>query len=462
MAEARVLPHNLEAEAAVLGGILLDPKEALNRVLEILVGGPEDFYSPAHQDIFDAMLRLEEGGKSIDVITLEEDLRVNDKLARVGGVEALAELSGRVPTVENIGYYARIVWDKASVRRMIQATAEIAATGYTDPPEPQEYLDDSEQAIFQLSQRMAKASYTPLKPILTEVFRTIEERHGHKGDITGVPTGYPDFDKLTAGLQGSDLIIVAARPSMGKTSFCINIAHNTAMQNQIPVLVFSLEMNKESLVERILSAEARIDSSKLRSGFFADKDWKFLTAAAGRISEAPIYIDDSAALSVLEIRAKSRRFRADRTIFKDDDQMGLIILDYLQLVRGRSGAQSREREVAEISRGLKALAKETKLPVIALSQLRRAVEDRKGGRPQLSDLRESGAIEQDADVICFIHRNKESDDGEPENQDFSRPRAAELIIGKQRNGPLGTVNLMFIPPYTRFESHSPSEGSDEP
>ena len=455
--EARILPHNLEAEAAVLGGILLNPKEALNRVLEILVGGAEDFYSPAHQDIFDAMLRLEEAGKSIDIITLEEDLSTNDKLARVGGVEGLADLSSRVPTVENIGYYARIVWDKASLRRMVQACSEIAATGYSDPPDIQDYLDNSEQAIFELSQRTARASYTPLKPILTEVFKTIEQRHEHKGDITGVPTGYPDFDKLTAGLQPSDLIIVAARPSMGKTSFCINIAHNTAMQNQIPVLVFSLEMNKESLVERILSAEARIDSSKLRSGFFAEKDWKFLTAAAGRISEAPIYIDDSAALSVLEIRAKSRRFRADKTIFSDPDQMGLIILDYLQLCRGRSGAQSREREVAEISRGLKALAKETRLPVIALSQLRRGVEDRKGGRPQLSDLRESGAIEQDADVICFIHRNKESDEGEPENQDYSRPRASELIIGKQRNGPLGTVNLMFIPPYTRFESHSPQE-----
>jgi len=455
--EARILPHNLDAEAAVLGGILLNPKEALNRVLEILVGGLEDFYSPAHQDIFNSMLRLEEGGKSIDVITLEEDLRTNDKLARVGGVETLAELSSRVPTVENIGYYARIVFDKASLRRMVQTSSEIAATGYSDPPDIQEYLDNSEQAIFELSQRTSKASYTPLKPILTDVFKTIEQRHEHKGEITGVPTGYPDFDKLTAGLQPSDLIIVAARPSMGKTSFCINIAHNTAMQNQIPVLVFSLEMNKESLVERILSAEARIDSSKLRSGFFAEKDWKFLTAAAGRISEAPIYIDDSAALSGLEIRAKARRFRADKTIFSDPDQMGLIIIDYLQLVRGRAGAQSREREVAEISRGLKALAKETRLPVIALSQLRRGVEDRKGGRPQLSDLRESGAIEQDADVICFIHRNKESDDAEGENQDYSRPRASELIIGKQRNGPLGTVNLMFIPPYTRFESHSPQE-----
>ena len=462
MAEARVLPHNLDAEAAVLGGILLNPKEALNRVLEILIGGPEDFYSPAHQDIFNSIIRLEEAGKSIDIITLEEDLRVNDRLARVGGVEALAELSSRVPTIENIGFYARIVWDKASLRRMVQATVEIAATGYSDPPDIQEYLDNSEQAIFELSQRTARASYTPLKPILTSVFKTIEKRHEQRGNITGVPSGYPDFDKLTAGLQPSDLIIVAARPSMGKTSFCINIAHNTATQFQVPVLVFSLEMNKESLVERILSAEARIDSSKLRSGYFENKDWKFLTNAAGRISEAPIYIDDSAALSVLEIRAKARRFRADKTIFADPEQIGLIIVDYLQLVRGRTGAQSREREVAEISRGLKALAKETKMPVVALSQLRRAVEDRKDGRPQLSDLRESGAIEQDADVICFIHRRKEESDGEPpENQDFSRPRASELIIGKQRNGPLGTVNLMFIPPYTRFESHSPSGDTPE-
>lgn len=448
--QGRLLPHNIEAETSVLGGILLNYKEALNRVLEHV--HPTDFYAPAHQDIFEAILRLEEAGRPIDVITLEEELRSANKLKRVGGMTYLAELSGKVPTAENIGFHARIVRDKATLRRLIHACSEIVAEGYTDPADVHDFLDGAEQQIFELSQRMAKESYLPLKPILREVFQTIERRHGRKGDITGVPTGYPDLDRITSGLQPSDLIIVAARPSVGKTSFCINIAHNAALHDNIPVLIFSLEMSKESLVERILSAEAKIDSSKLRSGFFDDAEWKELTAAAGRINEAPIFIDDSAALTVLEIRAKARRFRADRSIFTEPDQMGLVIVDYLQLVRSRKSYDSREREVAEVSRGLKALAKEVRLPVIALSQLRRSVEDRKDQRPQLSDLRESGAIEQDADVIAFIHRprSEEHDD----EKDWGKPFEAELIIGKQRNGPLGTVELMFVPRYTRFESKS--------
>jgi len=430
---------------------LLSPKEALNRVLQIL--DAEDFYDPAHQFIFNAVLHLEETGRPVDIITLEEELRSTDKLARVGGVTALAELSGRVPTVENIAFHARIVQDKATIRRLIRTCTEVAAEAYADPSEVQEFLDGAEQQVFQLAQRTAADTYRPLKPILENVFLTIQKRWEKKQAITGVPTGYPDFDKLTCGLQPSDLIIVAARPSMGKTSFCLNIAHNTATKHQVPVLVFSLEMSQESLVERILSGEARIDSNKLRSGFLEQEEWKKLTAAAGRISEAPIYIDDSAAPTVLEIRAKSRRFRADRSIFSDPDQLGLIIIDYLQLVRARKSLDSREREVSEVSRGLKALAKEVKLPVIALSQLRRAVEDRKNQRPQLSDLRESGAIEQDADVIGFIHRPK--DPNKDEELDPVSPRPSELIIGKQRNGPLDTVPLMFIPRYTRFESHKP-------
>ena len=306
---------------------------------------------------------------------------------------------------------------------------------------------------------MTKVSYRALKPILTHVFTTIEKRHGRKEDITGVHSGFPRFDKLTAGLQPKDLIIIAARPSMGKTSFCINIAHNAALQHKVPVLVFSLEMNADSLVERILAAEAKIDSSKLRSGFIGKRDWRYLTAAAGRISEAPIFIDDSAALTILEIRAKARRFRADKEIFSHPDQQGLIVIDYLQLVRARASLNSREREVSEVSRGLKALAKEINLPVIALSQLNRGVEDRKDQRPMLSDLRESGAIEQDADVIAFIHRDK--GDKDADTQDFTQPRNAELIIGKQRNGPLGTVKLSFIPAYTQFVTRDDRD-SDEP
>jgi replicative DNA helicase len=443
---SRTLPHNLEAEQSVLGGILLNPKDALNRVLEIL--RPDDFYAPAHQEIFNAILQLEETGNPIDIITLEEQLRRSDKLARIGGVERLADLASKVPSAENIGYHARIVRDKATLRQLIRTTSEIAATGYSDQTEVEEFLDLAEQQIFELAQRTTHSSYVHVKKVLLDAFKSIEQRYARKEAITGVPTGFADFDAMTAGLQRSDLIIVAARPSVGKTALCLNIAQNTALHYNVPVLVFTLEMSKEAIIERMLCSEARIDSSKLRGGFLDQNDWMNLTQAAGRVSEAPIYVDDSAAPTVLEIRAKARRFRADHSIFSDPDQMGLIIVDYLQLVRSHKNLESREREVAEVSRGLKALAKELRLPVIALSQLRRAVEDRKDQRPQLSDLRESGAIEQDADVIAFIHRSKEQlDQG-----------TAELIIGKQRNGPTGAVELVFLAKYTRFESRARQQG----
>jgi len=438
----RTLPHNLDAEASVLGGILLDPKEALTRVLDLIL--VEDFYAPAHQEIYAAILRLEEDGKPIDIITLEEELRATDKLARVGGVSALAELAGRVTTVENIAYHARIVRDKATLRSLIRTSTEVAAGAYTEQADAQEFLDQAERQIFELSQRTTTNTYQPVKQILTEAFKAIAKRYERKQAITGVPTGFGDFDSMTAGLQQSDLVIVGARPSVGKTSFCLNIAQNTAMTYNIPVLVFSLEMSKQSLIERILSSEARIDSSKLRSGFFDQSEWMTLTRAAGRIAEAPIFIDDTAAPTVLEVRAKARRFRSDRSIFSDPDQMGLIIIDYLQLMRPHHRAASREQEVAEVSRGLKALSKELRLPVIALSQLRRAVEDRKEQRPQLSDLRESGAIEQDADVIVFIHRT----------ETHREQGTAELVVAKHRNGPVGSVDLVFLDRYTRFESRT--------
>jgi replicative DNA helicase len=449
MAEGgRTLPHNLDAEASILGGILLNPKEALTRVMDHLT--PEDFYSPAHHEVYDAILRLEEEGQPIDIITLEAQLRASDKLARIGGASALAELASRVPTVENIGYHAKIVRDKATLRSLIRAATEIAAEGYSEQADAQEFLDRAETQIFELAQRSTVSSYQNVKQILTEAFKAIAKRYERKEAITGVPTGYADFDKMTAGLQRSDLIIVGARPSVGKTAFCLNVAQNTAMHYNVPVLIFSLEMSKQSLIERVLSSEARIDSSKLRSGFFDQSEWMTLTRAAGRIAEAPIYIDDVAAPTVLEIRAKARRFRADKSIFSDPDQMGLIIVDYLQLMRSHRRMNSREQEVAEVSRGLKALAKELGLPVIALSQLRRAVEDRKEQRPQLSDLRESGAIEQDADVIAFIHRSEE----------HRAKGTAELIVGKHRNGPIGTVDLVFLDKYTRFESMVKDAGHD--
>ncbi len=445
----RTLPHNLEAEASILGAILLNPQEALTRVIDQVT--LEDFYSPSHQEIYRAMHQLYEQGQAIDVITLEEQLRMNNTLTRIGGVSTLADLAGSVPTVENVGFYAQIVREKAILRGLIRTTTSIASEAYADQGEVQDFLDKAEKQIFELTQRTTTSNYRAVKQILTETFRTIEKRYGKKEAITGVPTGFIDFDKKTAGLQPSDLIILAARPSVGKTSFCLNIAQNTAMNHRVPVLFFSLEMSSNSLAERLLSAEAHIDSSKLRSGFFDHNEWMGLTRAASRIAEAPIFIDDSAAPTVLEIRAKARRFRADRTIFSEPDQMGLVIIDYLQLVRSHRNLNSREQEVAEVSRGLKALAKEIKLPVMALSQLRRAVEDRKDQKPQLSDLRESGAIEQDADVIAFIHRDEK----------LRERGAAELIIGKQRNGPVGIIELVFLDKYTRFENATRQDREDE-
>ena len=439
------LPHNTEAEAAVIGGILLNPRDALNHVVEII--GQDDFYVPAYQEIFGAVLQLEESGRPIDLITLEEQLRSTSKLDRVGGVSGLADLAGRVATAENIAYHARIVRDKATLRSLIRGLSEINQEAYGDPQDVGGFLDRSEQTVFQLSQRQTRSTYVPVKQLLLHTFNAIEKRYEKKESITGVPTGFSDLDDMTGGLQRSDLIIVAARPSMGKTALCLNIAQNAALQYNIPVLVFSLEMSKEALVERLLSSEARVESSKIRGGFLDQNDWMNLTRAAGRIAEAPIWIDDSAAPTVLEIRAKARRFRADSSIFSEDGQMGLVMVDYLQLARASRHQHSREQEVAEVSRGLKALAKEIQLPVIALSQLRRAAEDRKDGRPQLSDLRESGAIEQDADVIAFIHRP-------PKEGSSERPSESELIIGKQRNGPVGSVPLMFLGKYTRFESRA--------
>jgi replicative DNA helicase len=445
MAAARPLPYNADAEAAVLGGILLNPRDALNQVVEILE--QDDFYVPSNREIFGAMLRLEKLSQPIDVISLEEQLRKHEKLDAVGGPAALAEIASRVPTAENIGYHARLVRDKATLRKLIQGVSEVAHEAMQDPDDVSAFLDTAEQRIFELGQRTTRSSYRAVRQLLLNTFSAIEKRYERKESITGVPTGFPELDKMTGGLQQSDLIIVAARPSMGKTALCLNIAQNAALQYKIPVLIFSLEMSAESLVERLLASEARVESSRIRAGFLDQDDWMKMTRAAGRISEAPIWIDDTAAPTILEVRAKARRFRADKSIFTEEDQMGLVVVDYLQLARGPKGSESREREVAEISRGLKALAKEIKVPVMALSQLRRAAEDRKDGRPQLSDLRESGAIEQDADVIGFIHRPMREDS--PERSDQS-----ELIIGKQRNGPVGTIPLLFRGQYTRFESVS--------
>lgn len=444
MAEGgRTLPHNLDAERSVLGGILLNPRNALISVMGIITA--DDFYAPAHQEIYQSMMRLEETGKPIDLITVEEDLRVREKLARVGGAEYLTDLLSAVATIQNILHHAHIVRDKSTLRRLIQTVSEVGAGAYTDQDDVQDFLDGAEQRIFELAQRTTASNYQPIKKITVQVFNTLESRFEKKQAITGVPTGYTDLDRMTAGLQPGDLIILAARPSMGKTALILNIAQNTAMQYHTPVLFFSLEMSDQQLVQRVLCSEARVDSSKLRSGFIDAEEWRSITMAASRISEAPIFIDDSSSPTLLEIRAKARRFKADRSIFAEPDQMGLIVVDYLQLVHSHRTTENRALEVAEISRGLKALAKELRLPIVALSQLRRAAEDRKDGEPQLSDLRESGAIEQDADIVMFIHRDKSE-------QSISESSPAKLILGKQRNGPIGAVDLMFLSRYTRFEN----------
>jgi replicative DNA helicase len=447
---ARVLPWSQEAEMSVVGGILLHPAAFVQVADTVHV---EDFYHPAHASIFNAMVELDESGKPIDAITVAEQMRANDsfhKLRAMNGEGYFAELTSAVVTVENIGYHARIVHGKATVRRLIETSQEIAAHGYGEYGDVDDFIDRAERAIFEIAQRSTKTSYEGVQKILARTIKAIEKRYDRKQAITGVPSGYAKLDALTSGFQPSDLIIIAARPSMGKTSLVMNAVQNCAIEFNVPALVFSLEMSKESLVERLLCSESMVDSVRLRGGFLEQRDWINITKAASRISEAQIHIDDSGAPTLLDIRSKARRWRSDPSVFKTPDQFGVIVVDYLQLIHGRPAGKdnNREREISEISRGLKALAKELLVPIIALSQLNRAVESRADKRPMMSDLRESGAIEQDADVIAFIYRD------EVYNKDTQDKGVAEVIIGKQRNGPVGTVRLRFLTQYTRFENLS--------
>ena len=443
----RILPHSLDAEKAVIGGILLHPR-AFIQVADAVKA--EDFYHPAHQAIYTAMCDLDRLGKPIDALTVSEQLRASDtigKLRAVNGEAYFAELTDAVVTVENITFHAQMVCGKATVRRLIEAAHEIASHGYGEYGDVDEFIDEAERQIFQIAQRSQRQSFSPIKEILKKTIHNIEERVEKKGAVTGVPTGFKALDKRTAGFQPGELIVVAARPAMGKTSLVMNAVQNAALFHGIPSLVFSLEMSKESLVERMLCSEARVESTRLRTGMLDPRDLLTLVKHAGRINEAPIWIDDSGAPTLMEIRAKARRWRSDPAIFKSDNQLGMVVVDYLQLIQGRATKDdNRQREIAEISRGLKFLSKELRCPVIALSQLNRGVESRADKRPMLSDLRESGAIEQDADVIAFIYRdeiyNKESPD----------KGVAEIILGKQRSGATGTCRLAFLGQYTRFEN----------
>jgi len=438
----RVPPQNIEAEQSVLGAILLD-NDAINKALEIL--GPEDFYREAHKKIFMRMCELSEKNEAIDLITLTEALKKNNEIESVGGVSYLASLVNIVPTASNIRYHSKIVKEKASLRNLIASATEIASMGYDDKQDVDELLDYAESVIFEISEKRIRPSFVAIKEIVKDSFEMIERLYEKKELITGLPTGFIDLDDKTSGLQPGDLIIVAGRPSMGKTAFCLNVAQYVGIEREEPVAIFSLEMSKEQLVLRMLCSEAEVDSHKLRSGYLGEADWPKLTTAAGRLTEAPIFIDDSPIITALEMRAKARRLKAEHGL-------SLVIVDYLQLMKGRGRFERREQEISEISRSLKALAKELHVPVMALSQLSRAVEQREDRRPRLSDLRESGAIEQDADLILFLYRD------ELYNPNEENKGKVEINIGKQRNGPAGiTIKLTFLDRYTKFKDYSPRQ-----
>jgi replicative DNA helicase len=430
-------PQNVEAEQSILGGILIE-NEALHKVMEILT--VDDFYRDAHQMIFNAMLDLLERGEPADLITLMNELRKLNQLDSIGGASYLASLTDSVPTAANIEYYAKIVKEKAILRKLIQTSTEIITKSYEDREDVEELLDEAEQSIFEISENRVKPSFYPIKKIVKDSFEIFQRLYEKKELVTGIPSGFKELDRMTAGFQPSDLIIVAGRPSMGKTAFCLNLAQYAAIENKIPIAIFSLEMSKEQLVIRMFCSEAHVEGNRLRTGFLNESDWPKLTIAAGNLSEAPIFIDDSPALSVLELRAKARRL-------KGEHGLGMLIVDYLQLMRGRMKVESRQQEISEISRSLKALAKELNIPVIAVSQLSRKTEERTGNRPQLSDLRESGAIEQDADLILFLYRD-EVYNRDPDNPNRGK---AEIIIGKQRNGPIGKIDLAFWDKFTTFK-----------
>ncbi len=431
-------PQATAAEKAVLGGILLEP-EAATRAIEVVL--PEAFYLPAHARIYRAMIALFSRHEPIDVMTLSEEMRKSGDLESAGGIAYLTELVDSVPSAANIEHYAKNILDKYILRQLIGASSDIARECYRAETDAGSILDEAEQKIFRVSESRVSQGFLHIKEILKERFEEIQRVHETRESVTGLSTGFIDLDKFTAGFHPGDMVIIAGRPSMGKTSFALNIAQHVGLDEKKPVAIFSLEMSKELLVQRLLCSEAQVDAQKVRRGFTSAKDIERLTNAAGLLSEAPIFIDDTPAITTLDIRARARRLKVERNI-------SMIVVDYLQLARTSDRVENRQQEISSISRSMKALAKELKVPVVALSQLSRAVEARGGDkRPMLSDLRESGAIEQDADLVLFLYRPEFYDQGDPEKEG-----KAELIIGKQRNGPTGTVDLMFEKQYTRFRS----------
>lgn len=459
--EGRVPPQAVDVEMAVLGAMLLE-KEAIPKAIEIL--DETAFYKPAHEMIFAAITSLFERSEPVDLITLIEELRRRGHLDKVGGEYYLTELTTRVSMGANVEYHSRIVLEKALMRGLISSSSEVVSRAFSDSEDALALLDEAEQKIFQISERRMRKTFVSMSTAVPSTMELIESIHGKHSGVTGVPSGFAEVDNLTGGFQKSDLIIIAGRPSQGKTALVLSLARNASVIHNVPVGVFSLEMSTQQLVMRLICAEARVDAHHVRTGRLPEDEWRKLSTSVGRLYKAKMFIDDTPALGILELRAKARRLKAEHNA-------GLIIVDYLQLMQGPKNAQNREQEISMISRSLKALAKEINVPVIALSQLNRAVEARGDKRPLLADLRESGAIEQDADVVMFVHRpemygiNKDPDTGEP------TAGTAEIIIGKQRNGPTGTVKLAFVRSYARFENllrHSveplalPPESSDRP
>ncbi|HEY9429765.1 MAG TPA: replicative DNA helicase [Gemmatimonadaceae bacterium] len=442
-------PYSEEAETAVIAAMLMD-QDAILRAAEHV--DDTMFYREQNRRMFRAMIAISERGEVVDPLTLAEELSRRGELEAGGGKERIGELIDAVPTSANVEYHAKIVKEKALQRRLIETCTALVSEAFEGKTTAAELLDDAEHRIFQVSQQRGMQGFTRIKELMWPTMERIEALQRGGKTITGVPSGFTDLDEMTSGFQPADLVIVAARPSMGKTALVLNIAQYAAIEKKTPVAIFSLEMSKESLVQRMLTAEARVDAQKLRKGMLRDDDFPRMARAAGILSSAPIWIDDAAGITLLEIRSKARRLKADSDI-------GMVVVDYLQLIQGPASSESRQQEISQISRSLKMLAKELGVPVLALSQLSRAPEQRAGDhRPQLSDLRESGAIEQDADLVMFIYR-QEVYDGPVDKDGNSLEGRAEIIIGKQRNGPIGTANLFFHKSYTRFENYTsrPSE-----
>jgi len=431
----RILPHSIDAEKAVIGSMIMDA-DAVVAASEMITG--DDFYQRQYGILFDAMVELYNEGKPVDVLTLQERLKMKDVPEEFSSIEFISELVSSVPTSANVRHYAQTVSDDATLRRLIRVNEEIANTCYQHKESLDEIMNTTEKRIFDVLQKKSTDEYVPIKDVVLSVIDKIEAAARHKGTVTGLATGFYDLDYKTSGLQPSDLILIAARPSMGKTAFVLNLAQYMCVRNHVPTAIFSLEMSKDQLVNRILSMESKVDSQSMRTGTLQPADWEKLIESAGVISTAPLIIDDTPGISITELRSKCRKYKLE-------NDLGLVIIDYLQLMTGGSKKQeSRQQEISEISRSLKALAREINAPVIALSQLSRACETRPDHRPMLSDLRESGAIEQDADVVMFLYRD------DYYNKDTDKKNISEVIIAKQRNGPIGTVELVWLPNYTKF------------